>query len=93
MLRFFKKRKENFIQQKSFNIIKENLSDSFRVIEVKKMQNIAELSDMIIYGISSQVKARIDESNSIHIRIENINGFIFEGFTENYNWFLETFSF
>ena len=93
MLRFLEKRKENLIQQKAFNLIQQNLSEEFKVIEVYEMQNIAELSDMVIYGVSSQVKARIDKSNSIHIRIESINGVLFEGFTQNYNWFLETFSF
>ena len=93
MLNFWKKRKEFKIQQQCFDIIKKHLSGDFQRVYVACFENIAELSDMVIYGIRSIVKARIDESKLIHIKIEDMNGFLFEGFTQNYKWFLETFSF
>ena len=93
MLNFGKKRKEAKLQKECFEVIKENLSDKFRFVDVARFDNLCDLSDMILYGNKSKVKARIDKSNAIHIRIEDLNGFVFEAFTTNYKWFLSTFSF
>lgn len=93
MLNFLKKRKEIKLQKQCFEVIKQNLSDKFRFIDVARFENLSDLSDMILYGNQSRIKARIDGSNAIHIRIEDLNGFVFEAFTTNYKWFLNTFSF
>lgn len=91
MLNIGKKRKEIDIRADDLTVIKMYLSDDFKRVDVRDITNIAELSDMILYGIHTVVKAKIDASNTIHIRIEDVNGFLFEGFTENYAWFIKTF--
>lgn len=93
MLNFIKKRIETKLQKQCFEVIKENLSDEFRFVDVARFDNLSDLSDMILYGNKSRVKAKIDKSKAIHIKIEDLNGFVFEGFTTNYLWFLRTFSF
>lgn len=92
MRNFLEKRKENKLQKQSLVLIKQNLSGEFRRVKVVNMNNLPELSDMILYGVHTVIKARIDESDFIHIKIEDMNGYLFEGFTQNYTWFCETFS-
>jgi len=90
---FLEKRKEKRLQEESLALIKQHLSDEFKHLILIEINNIIELSDMILFGVHTEIKARIDESNFIHIKIEDINGFLYEGFTQNYTWFLQTFSF
>ena len=92
MHNFLEKRKENNLQRKSLVLIKQHLSGEFKRVKVVNMNNIAELSDMILQCVYTVIKARIDESDFIHIKIEDMNGYLFEGFTQNYKWFCETFS-
>lgn len=91
MLKFFKKTESNQ-ENESFSTIKKYLSNEFRQISIKKVENLSDLSDMIM-GKSTVIKARLDSENNIHIKIENIYGFLYEGFTQNYKWFIDTFNF
>ena len=91
----FKRKKVNPIEVKpsALDIVKKNLTTEFRNIRIKSVELIPDLSDIILYSRSYVIKAKLEnnESNTIHIKLENVEGFVFEWFTENYDWFLDTF--
>ena len=82
-------------QAKALKVIQKCLSTEFKFIDVKSVDMIPDLSDIILYSKKYIVKAKFvnDGTNYIHIKFENTDGFIYEFFCNNYIWFIKAFSF
>lgn len=81
-------------QSLALKTIKQHLSEEkFKKIKIKNIENIPDLADIITYYEDLMIRAKIVGKKTIHLRMENLRGFVYEGFTENYIWFLDTFSF
>lgn len=83
------------VKPNALDLIKKNLTTDFRNVYIKSVEMIPDLSDIILYSKSYAVKAKLENENSnlIHIKLENVEGSVFEWFVEDYDWFLKTFSF
>jgi len=79
-------------QAQELRLIKRYLSNDFRKIKLKKIENIPEFSDIIL-NYDHQFSARIVEKKTILLRLETKHGWVREWFSENYKWFLDTFYF
>ena len=93
MLHCSKKRKIISKKNESLAIIKKVLnSNTFKRLELKSIYNFPEFAEIVLnkHGV---VSAKLCENNLIHIKVENVYGFLYEGFTDNYEWFIETFYF
>lgn len=80
-------------QKKALATIKESLSNEFKRIKIKSIDNLS--ADLLVNIKATKgavvCKAKIDEENFIHIKIENVYGFLFEGFVDDYQWFINNF--
>lgn len=89
----FKKKHNEPKQSDCFEFIKRNLTNEFKIIDVKNVYSFPpEWAGIIFSTKSYYVKAKILDTNEIHLKIENIDGFVYEGFITDYKWFLNTFS-
>ena len=92
-----KRQKDLKEKEENLKIIKRNLSSQeFRAIFIKNTNSreTPELLSIIMdTSIKHYAKAKIADNGQIHIRVENVYGSVYEGFTDNYTWFLKTFSF
>lgn len=79
----------------ALDTIKKYLTTEFRNITITSVELIPDLSDIILYSKSYAIKAKFEDEESylIHLKLENVEGFVFEWFTNEYEWFLKIFSF
>ena len=93
---FKRKKTNNFkVRPTALDTIKENLTTEFRNMRLNSIEMIPDLSDIILYSRSYAIKARFEDESCklIHIKLENVEGSVFEWFVEDYDWFIKTFSF
>lgn len=88
-----KRKSKSIAKKEPLDIIKESLSGEFKIIKIKSLDELS--ADLFVDFTQSKgrvvCKAKIDEDNLIHLKIENVYGFLFEGFVDDYQWFVDNF--